>query len=189
MSSIFRRWASALLTAAFLCTAPGPSLACDGDCRGEGAVSIDDLIRAVNIALGSAPVSSCEPADRNGDGAVTIEELIAGVQHALDGCALGPAGEVLIDVHDFQLDEYDLGTGATTTIVPPTHARVNGQPCLLPGGSGEFVVGDYTGVPEQAPSWSVFSPDGTFLRRVPLPVTDSDPPIGNPVGCAVDSQG
>ena len=189
MSSIFRRWASALLTAAFLCTAPGPSLACDGDCRGEGAVSIDDLIRAVNIALGSAPASSCEPADRNGDGAVTIEELIGSVQHALDGCALGPAGEVLININDSHLDERDLGTDVTTTIVPSTHARVGGQACLLPDGSGQFVVGDFTNTPTERPSWSVFSPDGTFLRRLPSLPAGDDAPVENPVGCVVDAQG
>ena len=40
---------------------------CPGDCGGDGAVTINDLIRAVNIALGSLPVADCRAADRNGD--------------------------------------------------------------------------------------------------------------------------
>jgi len=193
MCSISRRVAGALLAAVLLCAAVRPSLACDGDCRGEGAVTIDDLIRAVNIALGTAPVSSCTFADRNGDGAVTIEELVSCVQHALAGCAVGAAGEVLINVHGGQLDEYDLGTGATTTIVPSTHAVVVGQACLLPDGSGQFAVGDITATfkePALPPAWGLFSPDGTFLKPLPFLAPETPPnQVGQPVGCAVDAAG
>src|SRR5215468_2310783 len=193
MCSISRRVAGALLAAVLLCAAVRPSLACDGDCRGEGAVTIDDLIRAVNIALGTAPVSSCTFADRNGDGAVTIEELVSCVQHALAGCAVGASGEVLINVHGGQLDEYDLGTGATTTIVPSTHAVVVGQACLLPDGSGQFAVGDITATfkePALPPAWGLFSPDGTFLKPLPFLAPETPPnQVGQPVGCAVDAAG
>jgi hypothetical protein len=62
---------------------------CTGDCDGDGAVSIGDLVRAVNIALGIQPLESCEVADADGDGSVEIGELIQAVTIALrkDGCA------------------------------------------------------------------------------------------------------
>lgn len=64
-----------------------PPGSCVGDCNGDGAVSIAELIRAVNISLGQAPIGNCSAADRNGDGSVSIAELIAAVNSSLEGCA------------------------------------------------------------------------------------------------------
>jgi hypothetical protein len=49
-------------------------------------VTIDDLIKAVNIALGSAAIDVCRSADVDGDGVVRINELIAAVTNSLTGC-------------------------------------------------------------------------------------------------------
>lgn len=68
------------------------STVCAGDCGGDGSVTIDELIRAVGIALGG-PVSACPAGDVNGDGLVLIEELVSAVRRALDGCA----GSVRVD--------------------------------------------------------------------------------------------
>jgi hypothetical protein len=46
-------------------------------------VTIDELVRAVAIALGTESVDQCQPADTNNDGTVTIEELMLGVNAAL----------------------------------------------------------------------------------------------------------
>jgi len=59
---------------------------CAGDCSDDGEVSIEELIRAVRIALGEPTAQPCVQADVNGDGAVTINELITAVTAALDGC-------------------------------------------------------------------------------------------------------
>ena len=59
---------------------------CAGDCDGDGTVSIAELIRMVNIALGSLPLSQCPISDRNGDGMVNISELIGAVGRALSSC-------------------------------------------------------------------------------------------------------
>jgi hypothetical protein len=59
---------------------------CPGDCDGNGVVTIDELVRLVNVALGGSPVSVCESADRNEDGAITIDELVAAVTRSLLGC-------------------------------------------------------------------------------------------------------
>lgn len=58
-----------------------PALA--GDCDGDGTVSVDELVRAVGIALESAPLAACPAADRDGDGTVRIDELIAALGAAL----------------------------------------------------------------------------------------------------------
>lgn len=63
---------------------------CAGDCSGDGAVGISELITGVTVALGAAPVASCPAFDTNGDGSVTVAELIAAVNNALLGCAGAP---------------------------------------------------------------------------------------------------
>lgn len=63
-----------------------PPLACAGDCDAGGAVTIDELITAVRIALDELPASACSAADADASGSVAIGELIAAVSHSLDGC-------------------------------------------------------------------------------------------------------
>ncbi len=54
-----------------------------GDCNDDGVVTVDELILAVNIALGLAPVSSCQILDWNDNGAVGIDELVQAVRNSL----------------------------------------------------------------------------------------------------------
>lgn len=64
-------------------TAQGP---CIGDCNSNKQVTIEELLRGVNIALGAQGVDACTAFDRNENELVTIDELVAGVRSALDGC-------------------------------------------------------------------------------------------------------
>ncbi|MEO8604279.1 MAG: hypothetical protein ABI629_17020 [bacterium] len=59
---------------------------CIGDCNGDHQVMVNELIQMVNIALGTANVSTCLAGDPNGDGEVSINEIVAGVNNALNGC-------------------------------------------------------------------------------------------------------
>lgn len=59
---------------------------CAGDCDGNGAVGINELVLGVNIALGNETVDRCPGFDTSGDGQVGISELIAAVNNALGGC-------------------------------------------------------------------------------------------------------
>jgi hypothetical protein len=61
---------------------------CVGDCGADGAVTVNDLVRAVNIALGKLSLSECPAAARGGN-AVVITDLVTGVNNALRGCATG----------------------------------------------------------------------------------------------------
>lgn len=65
-----------------------------GDCDGNGVVSVEELVRAVGVALGTVDLSTCRAADRNGDGRVRVDELIRAVAAALDaGPVAGPSRE------------------------------------------------------------------------------------------------
>lgn len=57
---------------------------CIGDCDGDGAVEIAELILAVNHALGQPEV--CLAADGDANGVVSIDELVYAVRAALSGC-------------------------------------------------------------------------------------------------------
>jgi hypothetical protein len=59
---------------------------CPGDCDASGQVDIAELIRGVNIALGTLDLPACSAIDSSANGAVTIDELIAAVSAALNGC-------------------------------------------------------------------------------------------------------
>lgn len=59
---------------------------CTGDCNSDGAVTVDELIMGVNIALGSMSLDQCPQFDPGGTGAVSIDDLILGVSNGLAGC-------------------------------------------------------------------------------------------------------
>jgi hypothetical protein len=59
---------------------------CVGDCDGTGVVSINELLRGVNIALGNLAVQACPAFDRNANGRADVNELITAVSNALNGC-------------------------------------------------------------------------------------------------------
>lgn len=59
---------------------------CPGDCNHDENVTVDELVRGVNIALGTLHPAVCEAVDRNADGVVKVDELVAAVVSALEGC-------------------------------------------------------------------------------------------------------
>ena len=59
--------------------------ACAGDCDEDSAVSVAELVTAVNMALGQMPMEACENADANGDHAVSVDELVKAVNAAVSG--------------------------------------------------------------------------------------------------------
>jgi len=68
---------------------PAAALPCVGDCDGNGAMGVSELITGVNIALGTEPLSAC-PAFDNGTGKVSVDALISAVNNALNGCPPTP---------------------------------------------------------------------------------------------------
>jgi hypothetical protein len=65
--------------------------ACAGDCNGDSTVTLDELVQAINVALGLTAHADCLPLDVDHDGIVAINEVIMAVGSALEGC--GSAAE------------------------------------------------------------------------------------------------
>lgn len=63
---------------------------CDGDCNGDGIVPVDELIQALNIALGTNDVEYCSAADHDDDWRVTVNEIVLATTSALVGCSSQP---------------------------------------------------------------------------------------------------
>jgi parallel beta-helix repeat protein len=53
------------------------------DCDGDGAMNVAEVVRAINVALGSLPMSECEGLDVDRDGGLGVDELLLGVSHLL----------------------------------------------------------------------------------------------------------
>jgi hypothetical protein len=66
-----------------IASAPGT---CAGDCDQDGRVTIDELLRAVAIALGIRRLEECPGIDADGDGVASVPDLVAAVDAMLDGC-------------------------------------------------------------------------------------------------------
>ena len=77
-----------------------PAPMCVGDCDGGGEVSIDELLRGVDIAIGNAAIDECRAFDCNGTGMVDIACLIQGVRSALEGCVPHSQPGTIIRVRD-----------------------------------------------------------------------------------------
>jgi hypothetical protein len=115
---------------------------CLGDCSGDGAVTIDELVRGVNIALDSATVDQCPAFDLNANGQVTVDELVGAINNALNGC-LGtptptptPVGGTrtptvltgLIEVESFIVASGDLALVSGDVTIRTTGAvRIDGE--------------------------------------------------------------
>lgn len=62
-------------------------LECIGDCNGDGIVTIDEIVRGVDMALGGAAVEQCPAFDCNRSGlGVFINCVVVAVRNALNGC-------------------------------------------------------------------------------------------------------
>ncbi len=63
-----------------------PRPACLGDCNVDGEVTVDEIIVMVNVALGTADVSTCRAGDFDGGGDITVDEIVVALNFGLDGC-------------------------------------------------------------------------------------------------------
>lgn len=90
------------LASSLLLTAPvAATAACTGDCDAGGSVTVDEIITGVNIALGTAALSTCTAFDASGDSAVTVDEIVTSIGAALEGCPSEGEG---LGIRRFSLD-------------------------------------------------------------------------------------
>jgi len=59
---------------------------CIGDCDGDDTVSIDELVLALDIALGLVPLDDCNGLDVNGDQQISVDEIVRAVLSAVARC-------------------------------------------------------------------------------------------------------
>ena len=96
---------------------PGEIEPCRGDCDGNSAVTVDELIQGVNIALGVLAIDVCLAMDGDGDRQVTVDEVLTAVQRALLGCGSPPA----TISPGMTLTPTATRTVSATTTLAPTH--------------------------------------------------------------------
>ena len=80
--------------------APASTIPCLGDCNGNEAVTVDELVKGVNIALGTAALDECSAFDWSGDGKVTVDEILTAVNAALNGCNPDVDGDGIANLSD-----------------------------------------------------------------------------------------
>lgn len=85
MNRASRGWLAAAV-AGLLAWAGVATAQCVGDCDGTGAVTVDEIVLGVNIALGSSAASTCPVVDADHSGEVTVDEIIQAINNALGGC-------------------------------------------------------------------------------------------------------
>ena len=70
----------------FTPTPTATPIGCVGDCNNGGTVTVDEIIKGVNIALGDATLGTCPQFAVDDSGTVTINALIIAVNNLLNGC-------------------------------------------------------------------------------------------------------
>jgi hypothetical protein len=59
---------------------------CPGDCDDNDSVNVNEVVKSINIALGTMDMAECANVDMNSDERVAIEEVIGAVESSLQGC-------------------------------------------------------------------------------------------------------
>lgn len=75
-----------------LLAAPLSAQTCTGDCNDSRDVTVEELVRGVNIALDRADLEDCLVYDADGSGRVEVYELVEAVGNALTTCEAGVGG-------------------------------------------------------------------------------------------------
>jgi len=65
-----------------------PTPGCPGDCNGNGAVTINELVQLINAGLSSG--LTCPAADSDGSGSIDVTDGVRAVRAALMGCGGAP---------------------------------------------------------------------------------------------------
>ncbi len=123
---------------------------CAADCSGNDQVTIDELVTAVSIMMGTASLSACNGADLDRDGMVTVNEINQAVMDALQDCpGIGGsalAGSFSPTAGSMATDAPQTTGGAlATTVTTLTIGSVSGSrgatisiPVTLSGGPGGY---------------------------------------------------
>src|SRR6185369_10789564 len=141
----------------------------------------NEIVLAVNIALGSSPLSAC-PAFNVGDGSaglLPIDALVRAVNNALEGCpapTVTTAG-IVFNGENNRLHAYQPGPGFPKQTVIPSNSDapggtgrdLNAQICFTRGPQGQvrFIGGEDTnqGGVHATAGWGFFELTGTEVGQ------------------------
>jgi len=122
---------------------------CTGDCRLDGAVTVDDLVAGVAVALGTRPLDVCPSFGTGQDHRATIDELIAAVRNALSGCrTAGLSGTLFVTdarankVHSIDAASGEILASTDTGQHPIGVEKANGKVYVANESSGSISVLD-----------------------------------------------
>ncbi len=133
---------------------------CGGDCDGSAAVTVNELVLMVAIALDTAEISQCAAADGDGNDRITIDELVRAVSHALHGCPVEVENRTLDDsfeevaelvpgfggmyfAEDEQVLEVYLLDPSAENVDAVEDAIINVFGPIIPAGGIRSLAGDY----------------------------------------------
>jgi hypothetical protein len=140
---------------------------CVGDCDGNRAVSIDELISGIDVTLGTLPLERCQRINCNGEAArATVDCLTDAVSNALYGCGTPPPTRTATLAPTATPTKTFTTTTTATRTPTATHT-------LLPSATPTPTVSNVSG--EWAGAWhSRLGPSGLFsaaLSRVGAAIT------------------
>lgn len=141
---------------------------CVGDCDGDGAVQVAELLRGVNVALGLQPAAVC-PGLADAGGAVGIGRLVLAVGAALDGCPPAPATAT----------PTASATASATTAPPPASATASPTATSMPSATPTRTFGPNE--PPHLPAPALYRAVAGQPIAWPLAAID---PEGGTVTCA-----
>lgn len=114
---------------------------CPGDCNGDQQVTVDELLCAVNVALGAVGLEACcSSMDLDENGSITVNEIITLVNYALVGCPVAPTPTLTRT--DTPGETPTTGapspsfTATPTVVVTETPSTTPASPLPTPVGSG-----------------------------------------------------
>jgi hypothetical protein len=184
-----REWLAAVLGALLAVAASSVARAqtCPGDCNGDGVISVDEMIVAANIALGTLSLRACPSVDRNGDGVVGIDEALTTVGGGVTGCGQAHArsGRSADPPAQIELGVVAGSAGAQVTVDATLHTMGN----VVAGVQNDIAFDPFTPIigcdPNPAIAKGVFlafrpfgctpGVDCTSMRLLVLSLTDVNP--------------
>jgi len=161
--TMMRQWVRGTMAVAAIAWGGAAHGACVGDCNGDVAVTVNELVLGVNIALGTATLPQCASFDANRDGEVTVNELVVAVGYAAGSCPVaatpteGPPPTATAPVEP------------TATPTPSDVLFEGPIAALVPHGDGDQLiyrvteVGRTTTVTTETDTISERAGDGTFV--------------------------
>ena len=141
------------------------AVTCVGDCNNSGAVTVDDIITMVNIALGATPISACPAGDPDHTGMISVNNIVTAVNNSLTGCPSSPTST-----------PTDTPTSTSTETPPPvvvtSTPTSTSTPTLTPTATA---TSDHAPTPQPAGpglassiSAVTIGPDGTIVATFSL---------------------